>query len=311
MSDWPGSRDATSTYIIRSTGSSAGAPAKRSRTQASGRAPPSFRWNSGRVQLQPVRLVEPEELHALRVALAPALPRHLVHPAELVGEALEGELVRQPAEHLAGDQVAHHRRHAAIEVEPAIGRVPVVAAEQLVPAVAAEHHLHLARGHPREVEQAHGERVGRLVQRGDQARQVVHHGRRDFLREVAGPVARGDRGRGRQLVEVPVRDAHGEGAQLGAQRPARRRRRPGWNRARRSGTRRPARRSADGPRPSPRAARRSARAAPPRPRSTWARRRAASSAPPAACRPPRPCSGPAAARGPGGRTSPAAGRSGA
>ena len=48
--------------------------------------------------LQPVGLVEPEELHALGVALPPTLPRHLVHPAELVGDALEGELIRQAAE---------------------------------------------------------------------------------------------------------------------------------------------------------------------------------------------------------------------
>ena len=72
----------------------------------------------------------------------------------------------------ARDQVADHLGHRAIGVEPAVGGVAVVAAEQLVAAVAAEHDLHLARGHAREVQQADGERIGRLVQRGDEPRQI-------------------------------------------------------------------------------------------------------------------------------------------
>ena len=47
MSDWPGSRDITSTYIIRSTASSALPVAYRSSRQVSGRRPASRARNSG------------------------------------------------------------------------------------------------------------------------------------------------------------------------------------------------------------------------------------------------------------------------
>ena len=101
-----------STYIIRSIGV-LGRGAREEIEHAGIRvgSAPSADAEARRVQLGPVRLVEPEELHALRVALAAGLPGHQVHPAELVGEALEGELVRQPAEHLAGDQIAEDRGH--------------------------------------------------------------------------------------------------------------------------------------------------------------------------------------------------------
>jgi hypothetical protein len=111
-----------------------------------------------------VRFVEPEELKAFGVSLTAGLSGHQVDPSELMGDTLEGELIREPPEHLISHQVPDGFGHSTVAVQPPVSGIAIVAAEQLVAAIAAEHHLHVPGSHLRQVEQADRERIGRLIQ---------------------------------------------------------------------------------------------------------------------------------------------------
>jgi hypothetical protein len=93
--------------------------------------------------VQPLPQVRPEVevAEALGVALAAAQERCLMQPLQLVGIALVPAAVRQRLEQRAHDMATQRRRQPGVVGGVEVAVVPVVAAEQLVAAIAADDHL--------------------------------------------------------------------------------------------------------------------------------------------------------------------------
>ena len=163
------------------------------------------------VQRLPQVRSEVEVAEALRVALAAAQERCVVQPLQLVGIALVPAAVGQRLQQRGHDMAPQRRRQQGVVRGVEVAVVAVVAAEQLVAAIAADHHLDVLARHLREQVDADRKGIGRLVEMMDQLRQVGDQRRHHQLLVVPGAVPLRDRAGAGRFVELAQGEADGEG----------------------------------------------------------------------------------------------------
>ncbi len=136
-----------------------------------------------------------------RVSRAPVEPKLLPHALP-------------PAAADARRRAHAGQHHAAPPAGAQVFRIALVAAEELIAAIAAQHDLDVARRLAREIPRRNGRRVGkRLVEIGDEARKVIGNARGNRDREVGETEPIGSRTRERGFVERRIGKGGGEALQ--------------------------------------------------------------------------------------------------
>ncbi len=135
-------------------------------------------------------------------------PGQLVHPPDLMRQTLVPESVRCQIENATHHLAAQDGRERRVVAHVQRAVVAIVAAEQLVAAIATHRNLHVAARQRGEMVETRAERVRRFVevihQRGQQRQQVAA----DSVGVMNRAVAVGHGTSSRTLVEPAVRQAH-------------------------------------------------------------------------------------------------------
>ena len=148
--------------------------------------------------------VEVEIGEARRIAVGALEERELVQPPHLVALALVPARLRDQREERLHHAPANGRRNRGVAPRVQVSVVAVVAAEQLVAAVAADHDLDVLARELRDLVGAEGQRIGRLVEVVDELRQVFQERRIQRALVVLGAGGAGHRACMRRLVELRV-----------------------------------------------------------------------------------------------------------
>ena len=167
-----------------------------------------------REQLGAPLAIEIEIRKARGVARAAGVKRELVQPAQLMADALVPARLRNQCDCRSEHAAAQRFRDLAVMRGVQVAVVAVVAAEQLVAAVAADHDLDVASREARQQPRAQRERIGRLVERRDQVRQQRSDLGRDALFVMLGAEHLRHGARRRRFVEALIVQAHRERRQL-------------------------------------------------------------------------------------------------
>src|SRR5690606_9547440 len=121
-----------------------------------------------------------EIAEALRVALSPLERCEVLEPLQTVAEAAVPGAAGKAGDRRPEDTASHDGRQQRIGADVTITPVSVIAAEQLIAAVAAEHDLDVPARELCQVEHADGKRVGRLVEIPDHGRKTPRERRIDL-----------------------------------------------------------------------------------------------------------------------------------
>ncbi len=134
-----------------------------------------------------------------------------MQPSQLMPLALVPAAVGYQRQEPCPDEASQAGRQGGVVTGVEIAVVPVVAAEQLVAAVAAEDHLDVPPGGLGHEVRADRERIGRLVEMMNQRRQVADQRWYQHLFMVVRAITLRDQASRRRLVMVAQGQAQGEG----------------------------------------------------------------------------------------------------